>query len=41
MAILKKLTQNAIYKQTDYLIFNATVKQQELVTFAIKTTMSK
>lgn len=31
MDILKKLTQNSIYKQTDYLIFNATVKQQELV----------
>lgn len=29
--ILKKLTRNSIYKQTDYLIFSATVKQQELV----------
>ena len=30
MQILKKLTQNSIYKQTDYLIFLSTVKQQEL-----------
>ena len=29
--ILKTLTQHSIYKQTDYLIFSATVKQQELV----------
>ena len=29
-AILKKLTQNSIYKQTDYLLFLSTVKQQEL-----------
>jgi outer membrane protein TolC len=28
--ILKKLTQNSIYKQTDYLIFLSTIKQQEL-----------
>lgn len=28
--ILKKLTQNSIYKQTDYLIFLSVVKQQEL-----------
>ena len=28
--ILKKLTQNSIYKQTDYLIFLSTLKQQEL-----------
>lgn len=28
--ILKKLTQNSTYKQTDYLLFLATVKQQEL-----------
>lgn len=27
--ILKKLTQNSIYKQTDYLIFLSTLKQQE------------
>ncbi len=35
-AILKKLTQNAIYKQTDYLIFLATLKQQELQTVVFK-----
>lgn len=35
-AILKKLTQNSIYKQTDYLIFSATVKQQELVLLQLK-----
>ena len=29
-AILKKLTQQSVYKQTDYLIFNVAVKQQEL-----------
>jgi outer membrane protein TolC len=34
--ILKKLTQNAVYKQTDYLIFSATVKQQELVLLQLK-----
>ena len=34
--ILKKLTQNSIYKQTDYLIFSATVKQQELVLLQLK-----
>lgn len=34
--ILKKLTQNSIYKQTDYLIFLATVKQQELVLLQLK-----
>jgi outer membrane protein TolC len=34
--ILKKLTQNSIYKQTDYLIFNATVKQQELAALQLK-----
>lgn len=34
--ILKKLTQNSIYKQTDYLIFNATVKQQDLVALQLK-----
>ena len=27
--ILKKLTQNSIYKQTDYLVFLTTIKQQE------------
>lgn len=36
LSILKKLTQNAIYKQTDYLIFNAAVKQQELVLLQLK-----
>ena len=30
-SVLKKLTQNSIYKQTDYLIFLSTVKQQELL----------
>jgi outer membrane protein TolC len=35
-AVLKKLAQNSIYKQTDYLIFNATVKQQELATLQLK-----
>ena len=34
--ILKKLTQNSVYKQTDYLIFSATVKQQELVCLQFK-----
>jgi Outer membrane efflux protein len=34
--ILKKLTQNAIYKQTDYLTFLATLKQQELQTVVFK-----
>jgi outer membrane protein TolC len=28
--VLKRLTQNSIYKQTDYLLFLSTVKQQEL-----------
>ncbi len=35
-AILKKLTKNSIYKQTDYLIFNATIKQQELTALRLK-----
>ncbi|PKB18262.1 TolC family protein [Flavobacterium sp. 5] len=35
-SILKKLTQNSIYKQTDYLIFNAAVKQQELTLLQLK-----
>ncbi|MFE3848668.1 TolC family protein [Flavobacterium sp. LB3P45] len=35
-SILKKLTQNAIYKQMDYLIFSATVKQQDLVLLQLK-----
>lgn len=34
--ILKKLTQNSVYKQTDYLIFNTTVKQQELTALQLK-----
>jgi len=35
-AILKKLTQNSIYKQTEYLIFLSTVKQQELQVLQFK-----
>jgi len=34
--ILKKLTQNSIYKQTDYLIFVSTLKQQELQVIQLK-----
>lgn len=34
--ILKKLTQNSIYRQTDYLIFLSTVKQQELQVTQLK-----
>ncbi|MFV8328313.1 TolC family protein [Flavobacterium sp. ZS1P14] len=34
--VLKKLTQNAVYRQTDYLIFTATVKQQDLVLMQLK-----
>ncbi len=34
--ILKKLTQNSVYKQTDYLIFTSTVKQQELTVLQFK-----
>lgn len=34
--ILKKLTQNSIYKQTDYLLFSATVKQQEYAVLQFK-----
>lgn len=34
--ILKKLTQNSIYKQTDYLIFYSTVKQQDLIVLQLK-----
>lgn len=33
---LKKLTQNSIYKQTDYLIFLSTLKQQELQVLQLK-----
>lgn len=35
-SILKKLTQNSVYKQTDYLIFSSTVKLQELVLLQLK-----
>ena len=35
-SILKKLTQNSVYKQTDYLIFMATVKQQEIVVLQLQ-----
>ena len=34
--VLKKLTQNSIYKQTDYLIFLSTQKQQELQVLLLK-----
>jgi outer membrane protein TolC len=34
--ILKKLAQNSVYKQTDYLLFSATVKQQELSVLQLK-----
>ncbi|WP_395051647.1 TolC family protein [Flavobacterium sp.] len=34
--VLKKLTQNSIYKQTDYLLFLSTVKQQELQVLMLK-----
>jgi outer membrane protein TolC len=34
--ILKKLTQNSVYKQTDYLIFLASIKQQDLVVLQLK-----
>jgi len=34
--ILKKLTQNSVYKQTDYLTFSATVQQQELGLLQLK-----
>lgn len=34
--ILKKLTQNSIYKQTDYLIFLASLKQQELLVLQLQ-----
>ena len=34
--ILKKLTQNSIYKQTDYLVFLSTMKQQELQVLQLK-----
>lgn len=34
--ILKKLTQNSIYKQTDYLVFLTTTRQQELQVLQFK-----
>ena len=34
--ILKKLTQNSIYKQTDYLVFLSTIKQQEFQVLQLK-----
>jgi hypothetical protein len=34
--VLKKLTQNSIYKQTDYLLFLSTVKQQEFQVLQLK-----
>lgn len=36
ITILKKLAQNSVYKQTDYLIFSTIVKQQELVVLRLK-----
>ena len=36
VAILKKLTQNSIYKQTDYLVFLSSIKQQELQVLQLK-----
>ena len=35
-SILKKLTQNSVYKQTDYLIFASTVKQQEFLVLQLQ-----
>ncbi|RZJ24909.1 MAG: TolC family protein, partial [Flavobacterium sp.] len=35
-SILKKLTQNAVYKQTDYLIFDVTLKQLQLTILQLK-----
>lgn len=34
--LLKKLTQNSVYKQTDYLIFLASIKQQDLIVLQLK-----
>ncbi|MBC7524851.1 MAG: TolC family protein [Flavobacterium sp.] len=34
--ILKKLTQNSVYKQTDYLIFLSTIKNQEFILLQLK-----
>ncbi|WP_159430939.1 TolC family protein [Flavobacterium segetis] len=36
LEILKKFTQKSIYKQTDYLLFLASVKQQEIVMLQMK-----
>jgi outer membrane protein TolC len=36
LELLKKLTQKSIYKQTDYLLFLSTVKQQDLITLQMK-----
>ena len=36
LIILKKLTQNSVYRQTDYLIFISTLKQQELQVVQLK-----
>lgn len=36
LEILKKLTQKSIYKQTDYLLFLSTVKQQEIITLQMQ-----
>jgi outer membrane protein TolC len=36
LEILKKFTQKSIYKQTDYLLFLSTVKQQELLLLQMK-----
>lgn len=35
-SILKKLTQSSVYKQTDYLLFSSTVKQQEYTVLQYK-----
>jgi outer membrane protein TolC len=34
--VLKKLTQNSVYKQTDYLIFLSSIKQQDLQVLQLK-----
>ena len=36
VSILKKLTQSSVYKQTDYLLFSSTVKQQEYMVLQYK-----
>ena len=35
-SVLKKLTQSSVYKQTDYLLFSSTVKQQEYTVLQYK-----